>query len=262
MLTRSTESRLSIFSPSAAARALLLAASFVFGFNTNAGDLKPLVTTLMRDEQELAQVRFADVIEAATGKKIIPLGTNSNDRALVEKISHALDAVLARMNAADSLAQKKRRINEVSSLFEDAIKAELNKVEGFACDFPRTANGAYQRSGYPDLKLVEKATGRVAYLDPKLFERGSRASSFRTFYFEPKKNTNKVLDNAHHFIVGIEHDGKAGAWQFTRWELIDLANFRVKLKAEFQASNREMYRPEAVVASGTNVTAETQKRKE
>jgi hypothetical protein len=31
------------------------------------------------------------------------------------------------------------------------------------------------------------------------------------------------------------------------WELVDLANFRVKLKAEFQASNRDLYKPEAVL---------------
>jgi hypothetical protein len=248
-------------SRSTAARALCLA-GLLFCFGVAAEDLKPVIGALMRDEQELAGVRFADVVEGATGKKILPLGTNSNDGVFISKISRALDAVLAGMNAPDSSARTKARINEVSALFEEAIRAELNKVEGFACDFPRTASGAYQRSGYPDLRLVEKATGRVAYLDPKIFERGSRASSFRTFYFEPKRNTNKILDDAHHLIVGIEHDGKAGQWQFTRWELIDLANFRVKLKAEFQASNREIYRPEGIVASSTNSShrgAETQR---
>ena len=37
---------------------------------------------------------------------------------------------------------------------------------------------------------------------------------------------------------------------FTKWELLDLANFRVKLKAEFEGSNADMYRPEAVVGKG------------
>jgi len=41
--------------------------------------------------------------------------------------------------------------------------------------------------------------------------------------------------------IGIEHDGKTGAWKFLGWELVDLANFRVKLKAEFQASNLAHY---------------------
>jgi hypothetical protein len=119
------------------------------------------------------------------------------------------------------------------------------------CDFPKTAAGRAQRSGYPDLRLVDKATGRVMYLDPKLFAAASKRSSLRTFYFEPKRGTNKVNDDAHHLIVGFSHEkSEAGGLQFTRWELIDLANFRVKLKAEFEGSNADLYRPEAVVGSG------------
>ena len=107
-----------------------------------------------------------------------------------------------------------------------------------------------QRSGYPDLRILDQATQRVFYLDPKLYATGSRESSFRTFYFEPKKSTNKVLDDAIHLVAGFEHQPRKNEkWRFTRWELIDLSHFRVKLKAEFQGSNRDLYRPEAIVAS-------------
>jgi hypothetical protein len=60
-----------------------------------------------------------------------------------------------------------------------------------------------------------------------------------------------VHDDAAHFIVGFEHQPreKNGHWKFTRWYLVDLSQFKVKLKAEFQGSNRDMYRPEAIVAS-------------
>jgi hypothetical protein len=139
----------------------------------------------------------------------------------------------------------------MSSKFEDAIQARLAARPGFACEFPKTAAGKHLRSGYPDIRLLDQATGRVFYLDPKLFAKGSKTSSFRTFYFEPKRETNKVNDDARHLIVGIEHERTAdGTVQFRRWELIDLANFRVKLKAEFEGSNADMYRPEAVVGAG------------
>jgi len=36
-----------------------------------------------------------------------------------------------------------------------------------------------------------------------------------------------------------------------RCYLVDLSQFKVKLKAEFQGSNRDMYRPKAVVVSGS-----------
>jgi len=117
------------------------------------------------------------------------------------------------------------------------------------CDFPKTASGHLQRSGYPDLRLVDRATGRVLYLDPKLHAKGSRQSSLRTFYFTPKRETNKVNDDAHHLIVGIEHEKTGREVSFTRWELIDLSGFRVRLKAEFEGSNKDMYREDAVVGA-------------
>ena len=99
-----------------------------------------------------------------------------------------------------------------------------------------------QRSGYPDLRLIEQASGSVFYLDPKLVEEGSESSTLRTFYFEPKNETLKITDDAVHLLIGIEHDGKAGAWTFTGWRLVDLSTLKVRLKAEFQASNAQLYR--------------------
>jgi hypothetical protein len=216
-----------------------------------------LVTQVMASEEALATVPFAEVVHAATGRRVIPLNrTNAVDRELTGKIAQAMDRVLAKLNETNGPAQQKRRINEVSSLFEAALKTELNAVSGFECDFPRTAAGTRQRSGYPDLRLHDKASGRVVYLDPKLFAQGSRNSSLRTFYYEPKRDTNKILEDAHHLIVGFEHDAKAtGMWTFLSWELIDLAEFRVRLKAEFQASNRDLYRANATVARSPSTNA-------
>ena len=238
----------------------LITLLFLTQFSARAADLQPLVSALMQSEQELSGVPFAEIVRAATGKQVIAVNpTNSIDRELLAKIGRALDEVLAKLNATNSPAQTKRRINEVSTLFEAALKASLNSIEGFECDYPKLASGAHQRSGYPDLRLVDKKSGRVAYLDPKLFERGSRGSSLRTFYYEPKRETNKILDDAHHLIVGFEHDGKPdGTWKFLGWELVDLAGFRVKLKAEFQGSNRDLYRAEAILSSSrTNAAAQS-----
>lgn len=223
--------------------------------STPAADTTRLVADLMKDEQALGSVPFAEVIRAATGKRLLPLSpTNVVDHEILARIGRAMDSVLLQLNAPDTPARQKRRINEVSALFENAMKDALNAVGGFECDYPMLASGARQRSGYPDLRLVDKASGRVLYLDPKLLERGSKASSLRAFYFEPKIETNKILDDAHHLVVGFEHDGKAGdTWTFLGWELVDLANFRVKLKAEFQGSNRDLYKPEAVMLRSVSI---------
>ena len=145
---------------------------------------------------------------------------------------------------------KVKRINEVSSHFEDMLRDLLNKAPGLSCDFPKTADDKTQRSGYPDLQITDQASKRIYYLDPKLYAAGGRESTSRTFYFEPKKATNKVTADAVHFVAGFEHEAlAAGGWKFSRWDLVDLSRFKVNLKAEFQGSNRDLYLPEAIIAT-------------
>ncbi len=214
--------------------------------------VKTLIPWLLDEKDALREIRFADVIAATSGKKVLAIDPkDKDDQRVLGQIGTALDAVLAALNAPDSPTRAVQRVNEMSAKFEDAILAQLRALPGLECGIPPTVSGVRQRSGYPDLRLVDKATGRVFYLDPKLFAQGSKTSALRTFYFEPKRETNKVNDDARHLIIGIEHERDAeGVVRFQHWELIDLANFRVKLKAEFEGSNAAMYRPEAVVGKG------------
>ena len=213
-----------------------------------------LVPWLLHEDQELREIPFSQVVFAATGKRVLTIDPKNNaDARVIKNISDVLNEVMKRMNAPDSPVQNLARINEASSHFEDLLRELLNRVPGFTCDFPHTSEDRVQRSGYPDLRLVETATNRILYLDPKLYAAGSRDSSFRTFYFEPKITTNKVRDDAVHLLVGFEHAPRtAGHWTFTRWDLVDLAHFKVRLKAEFQGSNRDIYRPEAIIATSGN----------
>jgi hypothetical protein len=216
-----------------------------------------LIPWLLNEDQQLRGVPFSELIFDATGRKVLSFETNNAvDQSVAKAISAACDETMKQLNAPDSEIQNIDRINEVSSHFEDTLRELLSATPGLKCDFPLTAEGKIQRSGYPDLRITDLESKRVFYLDPKLYVAGSRDSSFRTFYFEPKKSTNKVRDDAVHFVVGFEHTPRKIAlgspkatWNFTRWDLVDLSRFTVKLKAEFQGSNRDMYRPEAIVAS-------------
>jgi hypothetical protein len=210
-----------------------------------------LIPWLLNENHQLRGIPFSEVIFDTTGKRVLPIDRkNETDQRMINQISTVLDQVLMKMNAPASLIQKIERINEVSSYFEDSLRQSLHAMPGLSCDFPHTADGRVQRSGYPDLRVVDSASKRVFYLDPKLYATGSRDSSFRAFYFEPKLTTNKVRDDAVHLVAGFEHElRKDGHWNFTRWDLVDLSQFKVKLKAEFQGSNREMYRAEAIVAT-------------
>jgi hypothetical protein len=216
-----------------------------------ASPVDTLIPWLLREDHDLRGIPFSEVIFDATGKRVLAIDPKSEtDKRVIAQIGAVLDEVMKRLNAPDSVIQKIPRINEVSSHFEDLLRELLNAAPGLSCDLPRTAEDRVQRSGYPDLRVVDRETKRVFYLDPKLYALGSRDSSFRTFYFEPKIATNKVRDDAVHLIVGFEHEPKSGAsWKFTRWDLVDLAHFKVRLKAEFQGSNHDIYRPEAIVAT-------------
>ncbi len=210
-----------------------------------------LIPWLLEEKENLTQMPLSEVIFAATGKKVLAIDRDdATDQRVLKQLRATLDTVVEKMNAPESPIQSTARINEVSSSFEAMIRELLNAAPGLACDYPKTAEGRVQRSGYPDLRLVDTASGRVYYLDPKLFADKSRTSSLRTFYYEPKLATNKVRDDAVHLILGFEHGAReAGHWEFTRWDVVDLSTFKVKLKAEFQGSNRDMYRPEAIVAT-------------
>ncbi len=226
-----------------------------------------LIPWLMDEESQLRGIPFSEVIMDATGKHVLAFDPKAEvDRRVIKRIGDGLNETLQRMNAADSPIQKIKRINEVSSHFEDSLRELLNAGPDLKCDFPRTSNGKVQRAGYPDLRIVDVASNKIFYIDPKLYAAGSRESSFRTFYFEPRVATGKIHDDAVHLIAGIEHQpsprsgsasqlregGSASpkaTWKFTRWDLVDLSKFKVKLKSEFQGSNRDMYRPEAIVAS-------------
>ena len=216
------------------------------------GPVDRLIPWLLDEDQQLRGIPFSEVILDTTGKKVLPFDANNAvDQRVAKAISTACDETMKRLNAPGSTIRNVDRINEVSSHFEDTLRDLLNNTAGLRCDFPLTAEGKVQRSGYPDLRIIDLESKRVFYLDPKLYATGSRNSSFRAFYFEPRKATNKVRDDAVHFVVGFEHETreKNGVWNFRHWDLVDLSRFTVNLKAEFQGSNLDMYRAEAIVAS-------------
>src|SRR5262249_20010504 len=156
-----------------------------------------LIAWLLDEDQQLRGISFAEVIFDATGKRVLAIDSkNEIDQRVIKQISVACDEAVRRFNTPDSAIQSIDRINEVSSHFEDCLRELLNAAPGLNCHFPRTVEGHLQRSGYPDLRIVDLASKRVFYLDPKLYVARSRDSSFRAFYFESKIATNKVRDDA------------------------------------------------------------------
>jgi len=202
-----------------------------------------LVRLLLDKDLGNRRFRFATVARACSGKLVLPLDREAEShRRMLAHIENALAETLREHNRSDSPVRSLRRINEASRHFEDGLMRRLDAIDGLACTPAPTRAGTLQRAGYPDLRLIDEATGTVFYLDPKLVQSGSETSTLRTFYFEPKTDTLKITDDAVHLILGITHDGIAGQWTFQGWRVVCLANLQVRLKAEFQASNADLYR--------------------
>lgn len=209
-------------------------------------DAAEFIGWLLQEDRDLQGIDFSEVLAATSGKKIIPVDPSA-DKAWLDKLAAILDRTLAKLNEPTHPIHSAGRINEASRFIEDELLRECAAIEGWSCGIPKTAAGEEQRSGYPDLRLV-LGDGSVVYLDPKLYADGSRESSLRTFYYEPKTTTGKVLDDARHLLVGVHHnEGRGGQLRFEGWDLVDVSKIKVRLKAEFQASNRDLYRDGTIV---------------
>lgn len=212
-----------------------------------------LIRHLLDQDLGVRRFPFSEVVFASSEKKVIAAdATNTAHKTILDAVAAAASQAITHMNRPVSPLRGLRRINEGSRFFEDYLRHTIDARPSLTCTIPRNTQGREQRSGYPDLLITHTApdgTLTRCYLDPKLYEQKSQASSLRTFYFEPRRRTNKIQHDAIHLLLGISHDGKDGAWTFTGWKICDLAKFHVRLKAEFQASNRDLYRPGTIIRS-------------
>ncbi len=203
------------------------------------------IENLLDAQGAIKQLPFPRLINQVTGHAVLPW--NESDPACVRManvLREAGEEVITFLNRPDSPARQKRRINEVSALVEDQLRTTIDRQEGMRCEVP-----VNRRAGYPDLQVTDEATGRVFYLDPKLYEARHERSTLRTFYYQPNRTTSKVTSDAHHLLIGFRHDGETGAWTFDHWRVVDLASFQIGLKVEFQGSNRDLYESAREVVS-------------
>lgn len=229
-----------------AATALFLLILFPLRAEEPSSDATEFIGWLLEEDRNLTGISFGEILAATSGRQILPVDPAA-DQPWIQKLAGILDRTLTKLNDSNHPVHTAGRINEASRFIEDEILAECSREPGWLCGIPKTLSGEEQRSGYPDLRLVLE-DGSVVYLDPKLHAADSRESSLRTFYFEPKTTTGKVGDDARHILVGIHHnERRGGQLRFGGWELVDVSKIKVRLKAEFQASNRDLYRENTII---------------
>ena len=189
----------------------------------------------------VSRLYFRDVIEAATGYKIIPFDGNSNQ--ILEDIKSWLDGNL---NELSNLIEMDYvgRPNELGNYLERVLMARLDESLNFSVDMPRTEQGHKQAVGYPDGIIVDQRRDLVAYFDVKIFQEKTRTSPLRSFYYQPT-NQSKISHDAPHFLVGFVvdslGDNNRSPFIIKDYEIVDIYDLEVNFKAEFNASNKDLY---------------------
>ena len=133
------------------------------------------------------------------------------------------------------------RPNEVGRILEYEIYNTPKKFTAISRIQP------LKQVGYPDVKIIEK-TGRITFIDIKATTRPDVGSP-RDFYYSTKEKTlEKINSDGFHLLLGfIIREIEPEKFITIGWKLVDLSKIKVSIKAEFNADNLEIYKPEAII---------------
>jgi len=199
-------------------------------------DVKDAIRKVMELAPDLKNVSFRDLVEATSEFELHPLDAKlPEDKELIEDLSAAFKHFVA-FSSKTGTRFTATRINDVSRHIEEVLVEQMHK------------SGLKARilgeSGYPDIELTDKHN-RVSYLEVKISSK-QKLTSFRTFYYTSGK---KIKSDARHLLVGLHFSETADKhWKAEQWELIDLSKLFVNLKAEFNASNIDIFTEQARIA--------------
>lgn len=181
-----------------------------------------------------ASAPLHEIIPVLYGEDVLPY--SGEDK---EALKIALTRALAAINAKGIEA---RRVNEVGNAVESYVVDAL-EAAGFAADRPRARSGRQRSVGYPDIEASRE--GHAFYFEIKTYHPRTEESTQRTFYLSPSTDP-KVTHAAFHLAVAfaMEPDGDQHYYAKSV-KLVDLHDLPVKLKIEYNASNRDLYNKSA-----------------
>lgn len=197
---------------------------------------KEAIAKLVEITPILDRVSFKDVLELTSPCKLLPIDMNQEeDKELINTLKKSCKDFLTLCNKTKRRWEGER-INEVSKLIENELVEEIRKTE--------LSTRILTAQGYPDLELIDKQN-RISYLEVKITGEDKK-TDFRTFYYSTPK---KIASDARHLLVGLKVV-KTGEkyWKAEEWTLLDLSKLDVHLKAEFNASNINLYTETATLA--------------
>ena len=196
-------------------------------------DRQVLIDWIQTWRQSPERLPLETVIEALSGCRVLDWQGEEQ-----QGLAEVADAILHEVRAAPLSAA---RPNEIGNRLEEVVSAAIDEI-GWQVGRPAGLSGRRRSAGYPDLEFT--AGGRAFYLEVKAFSSGTERSTQRTFYLSPSDDF-KVTRDAFHLLLACEIvpvGEDTYSLRSVKW--LDLRNLEVRLKHEFNASNRDLYSDE------------------
>jgi len=196
-------------------------------------------------------IPFHIAIKALYGHEVIPLDLQDNkDIELIESLSKTAQTA---GESANRRGIFRNRPNEVGNDIEKFVRDALRNI-GFRPETPMTTRGTRKAVGYPDIYFKDKY-GRHVYLECKTYNKANINTTQRAFYFSPaEEDQSKIIYDAPHIVMSFEikqiQRGGRRCYIPMAWKLVSIHSMKVGVKHEFNASNRDIYRREAILAEG------------
>jgi hypothetical protein len=211
--------------------------------------IRQLEQVISKFLEPLKGIPFPLAIKALTGFKVLAFEPSvEQNKKLLEQLSKA--AQLGGKKAFEEgifTARPNEAGNHIEPFVVDALKDA-----GLKADKPIAKSGKRKAAGYPDIQ-IEDELGRTIYLDCKTYNTLTKGQTFRTFYFSPSKDP-KITKDAFHLLMSFELDTaeREGRIAFTpiSWQIYTLDKLLIQVKHEFNASNKDLYTKEALLAKG------------
>lgn len=199
--------------------------------------------------EPLKGIPYSVAIKVLTGYEVLPFdpSVEENEELLIA-LKDAAQIAGYRAYSEGILAS---RPNEAGNRIESFVLDALRSV-GLTAEKPKTKKGYKKTAGYPDIEIIDRS-GRVVYLDCKTYSSKTKDQTFRTLYFSPSMDP-KITKSAFHLALSFELDrerrGKKNVFVPVSWQLYTLERLNVQIKHEFNASNKDLYRAEFLLAEG------------
>ena len=201
---------------------------------------------LMATHLNKSKAHFRDIVKAVTGYEIMEYdGSDINHKSARHILEEACDRVL---NSTISL-QKSVRVNEASNDIHRRLVKELKKIVGYD-------NVESHQAGYPDVVFTPTIVGRIpCHVEVKATGKDEpEKENLRGFY--ASGNLRNIQSAGLHFSVAFklvpikvlssqfklfnlrdEYNG----YSIRNRHIMDLYNFDVDLKCEWNAPTKKLY---------------------